>query len=99
MYDEHTYKWLLALLIAVIYPHVPDGHFMFAKIGELKKAKAAETKYYTQTRLMVYPEFPSELDSAMFAYAYREDDRPVSVTLPGLKTIAARIPSDQFQGC
>ena len=65
---------------------------MFAKLGELKKAKEAETKPYPHTWLRRYPEFPSELDSTMFAYAYQEDDRPVYVTLPGLKAIAARIP-------
>ena len=65
---------------------------MFAKLGELKKATAVETKRYTQSSLMIYPAFPSETDSAMFAYAYPEDDRLVSVTLPGLKTIAAIIP-------
>ena len=92
VYDEHTYKWMLALLLSVQYTETPDPHFIFAKLGELKKAKEAETKPYPHTWLRRYPEFPSELDSTMFAYAYQEDDRPVSVKLPRLKAIAARIP-------
>ena len=99
VYDEHTYQWQMAVLRCVQYTETPDPPFMFAKLGELKKAKEAETKPYPHTWLRRYPEFPSELDSTMFAYAYQEDDRPVSVTLPGLKAIAARIPSDQIQGC
>ena len=92
VYAEHTYRWLLALLLSVQYAEIPDPHFMFAKLGELKTAKGADTKPCPRTWMRIYPEFPSELDSTMFAYAYQEDDRPVSVTLPGLKAFSARTP-------
>ena len=92
-FDEKTYKWMLAVLLAVQYKETPDAHFIYAKLQELKQAKEAETKYYPHTVLSKYPEFPSELDSIMFAYAYPDAaDKPVSVKLPGLQAIANRIP-------
>ena len=92
-FDEKTYKWMLAVLLAVQYKVTPDPHFIFAKLQELKQAKAAQTKYYPHTFLSKYPKFPSELDSIMFAYAYPDAaDKPVSVKLPGLQAIASRIP-------
>ena len=92
-FDEQTYKWMLAVLLAVQYKETPDAHFIYAKLQELKQAKEAETKYYPHTFLSKYPEFPSELDSIMFAYAYPDAaDKPVSVKLPGLQAIANRIP-------
>ena len=93
VFDEKTYKWMLAVLLAVQYKETPDPHFIFAKLQELKQAKEAETKYYPHTFLSKYPKFPSELDSIMFAYAYPDAaDKPVSVKLPGLQAIASRIP-------
>ena len=93
VFDEKTYKWMLAVLLAVQYKETPDAHFIYAKLQELKQAKEAETKYYPHTVLSKYPEFPSELDSIMFAYAYPDAaDKPVSVKLPGLQAIANRIP-------
>ena len=81
------------MLLAVQYKETPDAHFIYAKLQELKQAKEAETKYYPHTFLSKYPEFPSELDSIMFAYAYPDAaDKPVSVKLPGLQAIANRIP-------
>ena len=68
----------------------PDPHVRFAKLGELKTAKEADTKALSHTWARRYPEFPSELGPTMFAYAYHEDGRPVSVTLPDLKAISAR---------
>ena len=92
-FDEKTYKWMLAVLLAVQYKETPDAHFIYNKLQELKQAKEAETKYYPHTFLSKYPEFPSELDSIMFAYAYPDAaDKPVSVKLPGLQAIANRIP-------
>ena len=92
-FDEKTYKWMLAVLLAVQYKETPDAHFIYDKLQELKKAHAAETKYYPHTFLSKYPKFPSELDSIMFAYAYPDAaDKPVSVKLPGLQAIASRIP-------
>ena len=92
-FDEQTYKWMLAVLLAVQYKETPDAHFIYAKLQELKQAKEAETKYYPHTFLSKYPKFPSELDSIMFAYAYPDAaDKPVSVKLPGLQAIASRIP-------
>ena len=92
-FDEKTYKWMLAVLLAVQYKETPDAHFIYDKLQELKQAHAAETKYYPHTFLSKYPEFPSELDSIMFAYAYPDAaDKPVSVKLPGLQAIANRIP-------
>ena len=92
-FDEKTYKWMLAVLLAVQYKATPDAHFIYNKLQELKKAKEAVTKYYPHTFLSKYPEFPSELDSIMFAYAYPDAaDKPVSVKLPGLQAIANRIP-------
>ena len=32
VYDEHTYKWLLALLSAVLYPQVSDAHFLLPSL-------------------------------------------------------------------
>ena len=93
VFDEKTYKWMLAVLLAVQYKETPDAHFIYAKLQELKQAKAAQTKYYPHTFLSKYPKFPSELDSIMFAYAYPDAaDKPVSVKLPGLQAIASRIP-------
>ena len=93
VFDEKTYKWMLAVLLAVQYKETPDAHFIYAKMQELKQAKEAETKFYPHTFLSKYPEFPSELDSIMFAYAYPDAaDKPVSVKLPGLQAIANRIP-------
>ena len=92
-FDEKTYKWILAVLLAVQYKETPDPHFIYAKLQELKQAKEAETKYYPHTFLSKYQKFPSELDSIMFAYAYPDAaDKPVSVKLPGLQAIASRIP-------
>ena len=94
-FDEKTYKWMLAVLLAVQYKdkETPDAHFIYNKLQELKQAKEAVTKYYPHTFLSKYPEFPSELDSIMFAYAYPDAaDKPVSVKLPGLQAIANRIP-------
>jgi len=95
VYDERTCEWRLALLIAALYPQVPDAHFVFAKIGGLKTTTAAETKSYTQTRLVVEPEFPWQLDSAMLEYPYPEDDRPVSVHMPGARAVAANATSEK----
>ena len=93
VFDEKTYKWMLAVLLAVQYKETPDAHFIYAKLQELKQAKEAETNYYPHTFLSKYPKFPSELDSIMFAYAYPDAaDKPVSVKLPGLQAIASRIP-------
>ena len=92
-FDEKTYKWMLAVLLAVLYKDLPDAHFIYNKLQELKQTKEAVTKYYPHTFLSKYPEFPSELDSIMFAYAYPDAaDKPVSVKLPGLQAIANRIP-------
>ena len=92
-FDEKTYKWMLAVLLAVQYKETPDAHFIYAKLQELKQAKEAETQCYPHTFLSKYPKFPSELDSIMFAYAYPDAaDKPVSVKLPGLQAIANRIP-------
>ena len=94
-FDEKTYKWMLAVLLAVQYKdkETPDAHFIYNKLQELKQAKEAVTKYYPHTVLSKYPESPSELDSMMFAYAYPDAaDKPVSVKLPGLQAIANRIP-------
>ena len=92
-FDEKTYKWMLAVLLAVQYKETPDAHFIYAKLQELKQAKEAETKYYPHTFLSKYPKFPSELDSIMFAYAYPDAaDKPVSIKLPGLHAIANKIP-------
>ena len=70
VFDEKTYKWMLAVLLAVQYKETPDAHFIYAKLQELKQAKEAETQCYPHTFLSKYPEFPSELDSIMFAYIY-----------------------------
>ena len=92
-FDEKTYKWMLAVLLAVQYKDLPDAHFISNKLQELKQTKEAVTKYYPHTFLSKYPEFPSELDSIMFAYAYPEAaDKPVSIKLPGLHAIANKIP-------
>ena len=32
VYDEHTYQWLLALLLSVQYTEIPYARFMFAKL-------------------------------------------------------------------
>ena len=93
VFDEKTYKWMLAVLLAVQYKETPDAHFIYAKLQELKQAKEAETKSYPHAFLPKYPKFPSELDPMMFAYAYPDAaDKPVSVKLPGLQAIASRIP-------
>ena len=95
VFHENTYKWMLAVLLAVQYKVTPDPHFIFAKLQELKQAKEAQTKYYPHIRtfLSKYPKFPSELDSIMFAYAYPDAaDKPVSMKLPGLQAITSRIP-------
>ena len=48
-FDEKTYKWMLAVLLAVQYKETPDAHFIYAKLQELKQAKEAVTKYYPHT--------------------------------------------------
>ena len=58
-FDEKTYKWMLAVLLAVQYKETPDAHFIYAKLQELKQTKEAVTKYYPHTFLSKYPEFPS----------------------------------------
>ena len=99
VFDEKTYQGMLAVLLAVQYKETPDPHFNFAKLQELKTVKEAETKPYPHTFLRRYPEFPSELDSTTFAYAYTDEDKTLSVQMPGLKAIAKRIPLRSNASC
>ena len=85
-YDEHTYGWMLALLISVHYDeeHMPDNHALFNKLQELKKIRHTEKwPSYPYHYLSVYPEDPSMLSKDMFDYAYANGKPVYSMRMVG----------------
>ena len=90
-YDEHTYRWMLALLLAMHYEVIPDARAIFNKLQELKQVRTIEKQAYPHSFLAAYPEDPSGLSRAMFNHAYRTE-KPGPREIHGIAAIAQQIP-------
>ena len=88
--DEHSIQFMLSMLVMLHYKAaVPSNTELFAKLHELKGVIQAERKPYPNhlQQLKSYPEKPQDMDLDAFAYAYG-DSEPVTVSLPGVESLA-----------
>ena len=88
--DEHSIQLMLSMLVMLHYKEaVPSNTELFAKLHELKGVIQAERKQYPNhlQQLKSYPEKPQDMDPDAFAYAYG-DSEPVTVSLPGVESLA-----------
>ena len=90
-HDEETCKWMLAVILIGHYDEMPSPHHIYDKLQELKGARAVEKRPYPHALITTYPEFPSELPSYMFEYAY-SDEKPTHTDLQGILAIGSKIP-------
>ena len=90
-FDEHTYKWMLAVVLVAHYDQLPASADVFSKLQELKRVRAMERKSYPHEFITKYPASPNDLRDAMYSYAYATE-KPVVVEIPGINAVAMKIP-------
>ena len=91
---EQSIKWMMATLLMCHYHDLPGPKEIYDKLQDLKQVVAVERKIFPVDiqAPQVYPDSPADLPDDIKEYAYKADDQPISSEMPGINTIAKKIP-------